>query len=667
MRKLFTVAAVLMFICVSLATGGSRVEKSLTNSIGMEFVRIEPGSFMMGSGNGGDWDEMPVHKVRITRGFSIGATEVTNAQYERFDPSHRKLRGKRGISSDDDEAVVFVSWYDAVRFCEWLSKKEGKSYRLPTEAEWEYACRAGTSTAYYTGDKLDEVYYKHQKQECEPVPVKLYVGGTPANPWSLYDMHGNVEEWCYDWYGPYAGFEQVDPVGCADGDFKVTRSGSYATPVVYLRSANRMGTLPRDKHWLIGFRVVLGELPKTAPLPMPAPPRWGQRVSQRRYDFPDAPDASKPWFRGPLQYVNIPPDSNGPMFSHHNHQPGLTACPNGDLLAVWYSTISEKGRELGVVAARLRAGSDEWDPAAPFWNAPDRNDHGSAVWWDGSATIYHFNGLDTDGTWGKLALIMRTSSDNGATWSKARIINAEHGLRNQVIAGVFRTKRGSIIVACDADTGGNGGTAIHISNDSGKTWVDPGANRPKPEFEAGRSGAYIAGIHAGVVELKDGRLMALGRGDAIDGQMPKSISSDMGRTWTYSASGLPPIGGGQRLVLRRLREGPLLFVSFAGQKIADASGRMREVSGMFGALSFDEGETWPIRRLITDDGPPRRIDGDSNTDFFTLSRTTAEPHGYLACTQTQDGIIHLITSRQYYAFNLAWLKQPMPAEKKQSE
>ncbi|MHC4499570.1 MAG: formylglycine-generating enzyme family protein, partial [Planctomycetota bacterium] len=148
-----------------------------TNSFGMKFVRIEPGEFRMGQlkrlvpevlpliegGDrggrfdllaDGDYDEKPVHPVKITRPFYMGAYEVTNRQYELFRPEHRELRGKHDLSKGDDEAVLYVSWYDAQAFCQWLSDKEGLPYRLPTEAEWEYACRAGTTTNYYAGDIL---------------------------------------------------------------------------------------------------------------------------------------------------------------------------------------------------------------------------------------------------------------------------------------------------------------------------------------------------------------------------------------------------------------------------------------------------------------------------------------------------------------------------------
>jgi sulfatase modifying factor 1 len=656
-----------------LAAGrqNSKAEDTLVNSIGMKFVRIESGSFMMGHEDGGDWDERPLHRVTITGPFWMGVTEVTNAQYEQFDPEHRKLRGKFGFSKMDNEAVVFVSWYEAVKFCEWLSKKEGKLYRLPTEAEWEYACRAGTTTAYHTGPDLPKEFHKNTRMSWFPDParsskdaeiVQLSVGQTKPNAWGLLDMHGNVEEWCYDWYGPYSKDAQTDPVGFESGDFKVTRGGSHSTQLPYLRSANRLGTLPADKSWLIGFRVVMGRMPNTKPLPEPAPPLNRGNVRWRIHALLlEGPDPDKPYFKGPVEYVKIPQGSNGPMYSEHNHDPALVDCPNGDLLAIWYSCLNEPGRELTILASRLRYGTDEWEPASVFWDAPDRNDHAPALWFNGRDTIYHFNGLSAAATWGNLATIMRTSVDSGVTWSQARLINPEHGLRHMPVESVFQTREGFIILPCDAVTGGNGGTAVHISRDSGNTWVDYGAGKPNPGFASGSTGAWIAGIHAGVVQLQDGSLMAFGRGNNIDNRMPMSISRDMGRTWTYSASEFPPLSGGQRLVLRRLQEGPILFVSFTdrrkGMIAYDAEGNKNRVFGMFAALSFDEGKTWPCKRLITAWGPAKRIDGGGNTGEFTMDDTHAEPRGYLAATQTPNGLIHLISSKQYYVFNLAWIKE----------
>jgi hypothetical protein len=223
------------------------------------------------------------------------------------------------------------------------------------------------------------------------------------------------------------------------------------------------------------------------------------------------------------------------------------------------------------------------------------------------------------------------------------------------------TRENYFVVACDAVTGGSGGTAVHVSRDAGQTWFDAGAGRPVPQFKAGETGAWVAGIHAGVVQLRDGRLMAFGRGDSIEGKMPRSISADMGNNWMYSASDFQPIGGGQRLVLLRLKEGPLFFASFCDDMtVTDGAGQFRTVRGLYGAVSLDEGRTWPIRRLITDDKPARQAKSMDGRDF-TLSATSAEPGGYMAGTQAPDGTIHLISSWNHYVFNLAWLRTAMPA------
>jgi formylglycine-generating enzyme required for sulfatase activity len=387
------------------AAGSSAAEipqaEEFHNSIGMKFVRIEPGGFQMGIEKiplpepwaksehlrDGDPDEQPAHRVSISKSFYMGIHEVTNEQYEKFDPGHRHLRGKMGFSIESDEAVVFVSWHESKAFCDWLSKKEGLPYRLPTEAEWEYACRAGTNTAFSTGDSLPEAFHKNVGRSWYPDPerckgrkevVPLHVGNAPANPWGLYDMHGNLEEWCEDWYGPYEAGPQIDPVGRADGDFKVTRGGSHSTELYYLRSANRMGAIPEERSWLVGFRVVLAEPPVRDFLPLPSAPLHQQRVSQQiPSDIAEGPAPDKPYFSGPRRYVNIPKGSSGPIFSNHNHVPKIVECANGDLLTIWYTCVSESGRELAIVASRMRYGTNEWEPAGMFWDQPDRNEHTS--------------------------------------------------------------------------------------------------------------------------------------------------------------------------------------------------------------------------------------------------------------------------------------------------
>ncbi|HOZ48376.1 MAG TPA: SUMF1/EgtB/PvdO family nonheme iron enzyme [Candidatus Hydrogenedentes bacterium] len=639
-----------------------------TNSIGMRLVSIPAGTFPMGQSDG-DWDERPVHEVTLSKPFYLATTEVTNAQYERFDPDHRRYRGHNGFSTRDDEAVVYVSWDDAVAFCAWLSKEEGKPYRLPTEAEWEYACRAGTQTPFNTGDTLPLEHHRHQKREWIHEPASLRVGITPPNAFGLHEMHGNVEEWCLDWYGPYDAVPQTDPVGRVEGLARVTRGGSHNTDLPFLRSANRLGAMPDDKHDLIGFRVAMADAPSTRPLPAVEPPLCMRDVAQEPAAWTPT-DA--PIFDGPTPFVLRPDNvADIPMFKH-NHCPSIAWCANGDLLAVWFSTEEEAGREMVILGSRLRRGRAEWEPPSLFFKIPDRNMTGSALFNDGSGRILFMNGVEAAGTWEKLAMVLRSSADNGATWSTPRFANAFHQRRNQVIHGMMRTREGYLVQLCDAVHTGSGGTAMHISRDNGETWEEA-TNYGYGAFAVdGGIGGWIAGIHASVVQLEDGALMAFGRGDDIDGRMPMSVSRDMGRTWTYSASPFPPIGGGQRLVLMRLREGPILFCSYTdtskdrkepkGMTVTDAAGNERRIYGLFAAVSLDDGATWPIRKLISPGAERRELDGGAWTQQFELDATHAEPMGYLAATQSPDNVIHLISSALYYRFNLAWINEPMPAE-----
>ena len=587
-------------------------------------VTIPPGTFLMGSSRGGtDFDESPVHEVTISRVFRMSETEITNLQYEQFRPEHKALRGKDGFSSADDEAVIFVSYEDAAAYCEWLSEQTGRHYRLPSEAEWEYACRAGTVTDYYTGDALPRDMRKNQKTERELVTVGLETIYGQPNSFGLYGMHGNVEEWCSDWYGDYPDKSLKDPGGPSEGLYKVTRGGSHNTPVEFLRSASRSAALPGDKHSQIGFRVVEADyIPKTFKA-KETKPLNSLKVKRGKARWPGA--SENPLWLDPIPFV-IPPADGTPFYSH-NHQPAITWCRNGDLLAIWFSTIAESGREMVVLGSRLRKGSDSWEPASLFFKVPDRNMTGSSLLTLEDGTILHVNGVGDSGDWKRLAMVTRVSRDNGKTWSVPSLAEAEHAVRHQVIAGPIVYSDGTIIQCCDAGPGGDDGTSFHLSSDGGETWED--------------TGATIPGIHAGVVELKDRRLMAFGRGNSIDGMMPVSYSSDKGRTWTSRASGFPPIGSGQRLVLKRLLEGPIMMATFTK-------------GGMTIFLSYDEGQTWTDGKLLTD-GSGKTIAGGAWTGDFTLDASHAEPKGYFACTQTPDGVIHLISSRLHYRFNLPWL------------
>jgi len=227
----------------------------------MEFVEVKAGSFEMGSFDGRD-NEKPVRTVRITRDFWMGKHEVTQREYEQLtgnNPSHFK---------GDNLPVEMVSLVDAVRFCEELTRREreagrlpqGYVYRLPTEAEWEYAARGGhraRATTYAGSDDINAVawYTSNSGGKTHPVGTKA------ANELGLHDMSGNVWEWVHDWHlDSYDGLSTTDPKGptSASGSGRVFRGGSWGNPATFCRVAIRFRCWPFDSDYLLGFRVVLG-------------------------------------------------------------------------------------------------------------------------------------------------------------------------------------------------------------------------------------------------------------------------------------------------------------------------------------------------------------------------------------------------------------------------
>lgn len=638
---------------------------------------IPAGTFLMGS-TAAEPDEQPVHRVRISA-FKISATEITNAQYEAFRPEHRLLRGKNNTSYKDDDPVVFVSWDDAVAFCKWLSKKEGKSYRLPTEAEWEYACRAGTTTYYHTGNELPEVYRKYNPSghpggfawaspDYLPQTPDLRVAQTPPNPWGLYDMHGNVEEWCLDTYQPYSSTTQTNPIQVG-GTFYVTRGGSHTAEfdavlndpepqkqlvARYLSSSNRSAALKEDRNWLIGFRIV-----EATPIILPrAVPYTPSMVTSQHHIAP----ITKPYFKGGISYINQNLHADFRFFYHH-HQPSVTELPNGDLLAIWYNTVRESGKELQQLFARKKKGDSIWSKAELFFDVPDRNEHGSLVWSNGKDTVFHFSGISAANTWYALALIMRYSLDNGYTWSKPVFIDPQHRFQNQVIASMIKTTNGAWLFSCDATPEGTGGSVVWRSFDHGMHWEKPADGQASPSFKEGNKGAWIAGIHAPIAEIDNGQLISFGRGDNLNGYQIKSVSSDNGKTWQYTQSSFPAIGSGQRSTLQRLPNGHLIFVSFAkAMTYVDENGITRNASGMYAALSLDHGKTFPfVKPLVNAPGRSQKLNAWGWQHEFNWTDSTAEPKGYLCSTLSKDGLMHVLSSGLEYVFNEAWIQQGINA------
>jgi formylglycine-generating enzyme required for sulfatase activity len=228
----------------------------------MTFSWIPPGTFLMGSPpdeQGRSQDEV-LHRVTIPKGFRMGVHPVTQVQW-------RMVMGRNPsrFADNDDHPAEAVSWGDCQEFCARLSRKGGQHFRLPTEAEWEYVCRAGTTTPFSFGETISTEQANYNDQHTEEhggTGVSLgrttAVGSFPPNPWGLYDLHGNVWEWCQDWYGPYPPGEQQDLMGSADGTARVVRGGSWLGGARLCRSACRIKFAPDNRFGYIGCRVCLG-------------------------------------------------------------------------------------------------------------------------------------------------------------------------------------------------------------------------------------------------------------------------------------------------------------------------------------------------------------------------------------------------------------------------
>lgn len=245
----------------SHAGGTSRLVK---NSIGMMFVRIPAGTFKMGDNNSGRSFEGPEHVVKITRPFYMSVVPVTQAQYEAV-KGKNPSRFNRSHGGGSDHPVDHVTWDQAFRFCDKLERMPDevvhrRKYRLPTEAEWEYACRAGTTSDFACGDKLanrDALFAGsgHKQSGKSTGPVAQFL----ANAFGLHDMHGNVQEWVNDWFDEYYYFEtpEADPPGPKGGHLRCVRGGCYGLPATDCRSAARRGHAPDSASETIGFRVVM--------------------------------------------------------------------------------------------------------------------------------------------------------------------------------------------------------------------------------------------------------------------------------------------------------------------------------------------------------------------------------------------------------------------------
>lgn len=599
-------------------------------------VRIPAGSFIMGAdsealpdsitqGFGvmssrpehGDFDEVPAHPVRISKAFAMGVHEVTPEEFRQFDPAF--------VAGPATPAYAAgVSWNQAVAYCAWLSKKTGKPWRLPTEAEWEYAARAGGKQVFGDSATMPRAGVK--------------------NAFGVENMEVGRPEWVQDWYAPYQPGEQVNPVGAVAGYTKVVRGGGLdyrhtggkngapdlnvpATSPYFARAANRASMAPAyaSPKGNIGFRVVQAEPVKSKSGP------------EKRFFFETAvkqtgllggapvggPDPKKPWYHERELFPNLQGKSMPevgwkiglePGLGVNYHNSAIQMLPNGDMLAAFYNTPNkEDDPDQTVMTMRRRAGSEEWDMPEPWPDFADAANAAPVIWNDKAhpGKIWMF--------WGFPRLIgagpfcYATSTDNGATWSQVVFPYFPKKIGryvSQPINSVVRAADGTIYIPTDStgrDADGNGSVSVvWATKDEGKTWYD--------------TGGRTAGRHTTIVIAKNGNLLGFGgKNSEIGGKMPLATSSDGGKTWLKSKTSFDELLSGERPSVIRLASGRPFFVA----DYNPTHQKHIHKDGAYVALSDDDGVTWVTKRL------PKEV--------LTV--------GYVTATQGADGVIHIATTK----------------------
>ncbi|GGH09094.1 SUMF1/EgtB/PvdO family nonheme iron enzyme [Silvibacterium dinghuense] len=611
-----------------MGADGETLDASITKGYGVMSSRPKHG----------DFDEKPAHRVRITRSFRMSVTQISPEEYAQFDPTYKAHASTPAYAAG-------VSWDQAMAYCRWLSRKTGKPWRLPTEAEWEYAARAGGTKIYGATDS--------------PMPVDQ------PNAFGVKNMEVGRPEWTLDWYGPYQPEEIADPTGVASGMTKAIRGGGLdwrhtatktspdldvpATASYFDRPANRASLPPTYKSDTgnVGFRVVQAAMPKVNTTP-PRQYFFMSAVKQRslaggpaRSQSVDTPDASTPIYRTHELFPDLGGKSmmgigwrlgiaEGIGVNYHNS--AIQVLPNGDLLAAFYNSPDhEDDPDQTIMTMRRRAGANEWDMPEPWPIFADAGLAGPVIWNDpahqqqAGGKVWFF--------WGFARLIgappfaWATSDDNGATWSAAHFPAFPQPIGryvSQPINSIVRGPDGAIYMPTDStgrDSDGNGSiSAVWRTDDEGKSWAD--------------TGGRTAGRHTTIVFAENGDLLGFGgKNSNIDGRMPLATSKDDGKTWVKSKLPFDPLLSGERPSVIRLKSGRLFFV-------ADRNPNHQKhvhKDGAYVALSDDDGKTWAVKSL------PENI--------LTVGYTTA--------TQGPDGMIHIVTTKNTVNYeielNEAWV------------
>ncbi len=592
----------------------------LPGNVPLAVVWIPAGTFLMGQ-RANEQDaypnkETPRHRVTLSQGFWMGRHEVTKQQW-RAVMGTSPWSGRAYVNEDDLSPAVYVSWEDAQAFIARLTAHTGRPFRLPTEAEWEYACRAGTTTRFYWGD--DPTYEKINRAAWWRGNVFITgqkyarpAGLKPANPWGLYDLSGNVSEWCQDWHGYYGDGPVTDPTGPATAQHRVLRGGSWLTTGGQCRSSRRNHEPPSAIHSDIGFRVAAGAV---------ARPEAG------------APEFTELFVAGAAG-VNT------------YRIPGMLVAPDGSLLAFCEARKESQAdaSPSDIVLRRSLDGGRSWLPMQVLVRG-----EGKEALMNPCPVVDHTNNT--------IILLcdkankvrpdhhqhfQLASRDNGQTWSEpvaigGRIANYDDRFNPGPGVGI-QMRNGRLVIPgytgeVNEETDEEWYSRVLYSDDYGRSWI---LGLPVPELSD----------ECQAVELSDGTLMLNLRGNMGMSCRGVAISRNGGQTWSSfrwdrALNECPCQASIVRYSLGgRGEKSRLLFANpdNVGEKFG-----ILERTRMTVRLSYDEGKTWPVKRLIH-----------------------AGPSSYSGLVRLPDGDIGLLLEGgekhrrewiRFVRFSLSWLTQ----------
>ncbi len=579
--RVFFVTLVALSSCAAIAVEptdapaiGAAETIMLPGDVGLEVIWIPAGTFVMGQ-NPGEQDaysnkESPRPKVTISKGFWIGKYEVTKAQW-RAVMGTAPWTGRMYVEENPDSPAVYVDWHSATEFLAKLSAISGKAFRLPTEAEWEYACRAGTTTRFYWGDDptyeaIDAQAWWRGNAHISDERCARPVGLKPPNPWGLHDMSGNVSEWCQDWHWFYFDGNVVDPVGPSFADHRVLRGGSWLSIGGHCRSARRFHDVPEMMHSDIGFRVAMGETP--------SPPAGTPEFTNVFVAGADGVDTYR------IPSMLLAPDDSLLVFCEARKVSDADASPTDMVLR-----RSMDGGRTWLPAQTLVAGVGDEALMNPC-PVIDRV--------TGAVILVCTNAHKVRP--GHNRHYQLVSEDNGVTWSAPvdigdRVANYDDTFYPGPGIGVQMATGRLVVPGYVGEINDESDEELYscamYSDDHGATWT---------------MGAHVNALsdESQAVELADGRLMLNMRGNMGMSCRGIAISGNGGEDWEPVRwdRALNECPCQASIVRYSLPSEGMSRLLFANPDNFGERFNVVERTKMTVRMSYDEGTTWPVKRLI---------------------------------------------------------------------